>query len=297
MKDTEMHINLFLKADIVTKDKISAFFSDFRFEISGFGSWRRNKTNIIENFIVSKYELSYIERGRLEITTNDSVFICKEGSLFLFEPFTLYTARKLYDGDMEIYNIFFDLFPEYRQVEFFNTIAPKGNIVWHKEELIDIGDLIQRNIILCRASSDGVMILVESLLKTLLIFMIRADRHGSSTQYLVNPAGLSRKNIIVKKAIEYINNNIEKPIRLNHLCNYLSTSESYLYKCFKDITHDSPQRYILKAKVKNAENLMRHYDYTVEQAAEALGFTSGYHLSHIFKKILGKAPTHYINQS
>ena len=296
-KDTEMHTNLFLNADIVPKDDMSSFFDEFRFEIYGFGGWRRNKTDTIEDFIVSKYELSYLEKGRLEIKTSDAVFLCEEGSIFIFEPFTLYTVRKLYDQDMEIYNIFFDIFPEHRQIEFFGMLAPDGNIVWKNHELPKVGAWIHLNIKSCRSSPDGEMILVEALLKSLLVFMMRAQRRQDKITFPAKPAGLSRKNQIVKKAIEYIHKNIENPIRISSLCGHLCTSESYLYKSFIDITNDSPQKYILKCRIKKAEQLMRHYDYSVEQAAAALGFSSGYHLSSVFKKILGKAPTHYVGQN
>lgn len=299
-----MVINLSSMADPIGEDQTSAYFMAFHFDVTGFGSWRKSNNKKIENVIVSEYELSFLSKGRLRITTPDNEFLCESGSLFLFEPFTPYSVEKLYDGDMDLYNIFFDVYPAYRLSEFFQNLSFDLKPLWVAQELPELRRSFSDIFTLCDRSPQGKELLVDCLLKTCLVYMFRAARARRerlpsarlSSVEACAPSIIARQSVVVKAGIKYISCHLSEAIKLYDLCREINVSESYLYKCFINITHVSPQRYILQYKVKKAQQMFRFQGLSVEAVALSLGFSSSYHLSAVYKKILGKSPTKHIKE-
>lgn len=290
-----MYLNLAARAEPVKPDRLSEFLNEFDFRISAFGSWTRNDSTLLENFVVSAYELSYLEKGRIKLFSPSGEHIFADGSLFLFEPFTVYSVQKLYAGDMDLYNIFFEILPEHREMQLLEAVLPSGRSGWLHEEIPDLTHNFRSIYEMCRYNPAGKTILTDGLLRTCFVYMIRANE---TQQHTALPLGqkLVRQSEIVKQAIRFIQQNIASSIRIDSICKNIGVSESYLYKCFLNITHSSPQRYVLHYKIRKAEQMLRMSQGTLDAVAAQLGFSSGYHLSSTFKKILGLSPHHYFRR-
>ena len=293
-----MVIDLASMADPIHPDDLSSYFRQLQIQVTGFGSWRRNENRRISNFIVSEYELSYLQKGRLRIDVGNQQFVCGDGTIFLFEPFVPYSVEKLYDDNMDLYNVFFDFSAGYLPENFLARILLPGQPLWHKKDLPDLDSLFSDVFSLCQENSQGKQVMVSSLLNLCLMYMARARlRYGPANIPDSPGTDYAHKNLVVKEAVAYIQQNIHEPIKLYHLCRRIGVGESYLYKCFTDVLHSSPKQYIIQYRIKQAVQLLRYGGCSINETAARLGFSSGYHLSNSFKKVLGVSPSQYLSDS
>lgn len=292
-----MVVNLSSLADPVQPDRMSSYLDVFHLQVTGFGSWQRNRERRISNFIVSQYELSYLARGELLVVAKGREYLCTGGTLFLFEPFVPYSVEKRFEGDMDLYNLFFDFAMEYRQTEFLERILPPDRPLWYGAELPEVGTLFHDVFTLCQSSSQGKRVMVDCLLRLCLIYMMRARREYGALPTAGAGEKLTHLHQVIRQAVGYIQAHVGENFKLYQLCKEIGVSESYLYKCFHTMVHMSPQQYIQQYKMKQAVQMLRFEGRSVGETAAALGFSSAYHLSNAFKKVLGCAPTHYLKEA
>lgn len=100
-------------------------------------------------------------------------------------------------------------------------------------------------------------------------------------------------NSIVAAAIHYIKENMEKPIKLKDIVNYLGYSESHFSMLFKKMTGHSPLNYINLMKIKEACALLDHTDMKINQICHKIGISDCYYFSRLFSKTMGLSPKEY----
>ncbi|WP_082930621.1 helix-turn-helix domain-containing protein [Rhizobium bangladeshense] len=128
------------------------------------------------------------------------------------------------------------------------------------------------------------------------------DRSESSTAILINPdrapakrvrkvAGLAewQKN----KAVRYIDENVERCIKVEDIAALVKLSASRFSKAFKVSFGRSPYDYVLARRVEAAKYLIMHTDEPLSQVAHACGLSDQAHLSKVFKRIAGVTPLRY----
>lgn len=104
---------------------------------------------------------------------------------------------------------------------------------------------------------------------------------------------LPEDNQIVSRTIEYIQNNIEKNILVNDICNELNISRSTLYNTFKNENITSVGKHILELKMDYARTLLINTNTPVKDVAEKVGFSDYNYFSRIYKKTYGMSPYSY----
>ena len=100
-------------------------------------------------------------------------------------------------------------------------------------------------------------------------------------------------NSIVAAAIHYIKENMEKPIKLKDIANYLGYSESHFSMLFKKMTGHSPLNYINLMKIKEACALLDHTDMKINQICHKIGISDCYYFSRLFSNTMGQSPKEY----
>ena len=107
-----------------------------------------------------------------------------------------------------------------------------------------------------------------------------------------NNVNNSKVHNITQKAIEYIKNNIDKPLSIKELSRILYVSESYLSHVFKNDLHIPIHRYILKIRLTAANKKIKN-SVSPTQAAIECGFHdySGFYKQ--YKKMFGVVPRDY----
>lgn len=97
----------------------------------------------------------------------------------------------------------------------------------------------------------------------------------------------------INKSFQYIEQNYAEDIHLKDIAQAAGFSEYYFSRLFKEITEKSFHQYVSEYRIKKAEPLLMDPDYTVSEAAYAVGFSSISTFDRIFKKIKGCSPQEF----
>ncbi|MDZ7543072.1 helix-turn-helix domain-containing protein, partial [Clostridium perfringens] len=98
----------------------------------------------------------------------------------------------------------------------------------------------------------------------------------------------------VSKSKEYIDNNYDKLIGLEEICEKVGVSKYYLCREFLKEVGLTPGNYLLKVRMQAAAKLLLFAkDMTVEEISQNVGFSCGNYFSKVFKKSLGVSPTEF----
>ena len=90
----------------------------------------------------------------------------------------------------------------------------------------------------------------------------------------------------------FIDNNYQDNISLDHLAQAFSINKFYLQKLFKKRSGLSPNEYLTRVRLEKAKNLLRTTDSTIIQIAQEVGYTASY-FDNVFKKFEGITPQTY----
>lgn len=91
----------------------------------------------------------------------------------------------------------------------------------------------------------------------------------------------------------WLHQNIGRKITMEDCCNFLGYKKSHVMEIFKNHYGQTPISYYKELKIKRAAELLKNPEYTISEIAEALGFSSPYHFSSVFKKSTGLSPSDY----
>lgn len=95
----------------------------------------------------------------------------------------------------------------------------------------------------------------------------------------------------------HINQNIKTFIDVRELADLFGWSEQKFETAFRRRTGQSPDTYILCARVEKAKALLSKSNSSIAMVAEESGFASEGHLTVVFTELLGIGPSAYRQQS
>jgi AraC-like DNA-binding protein len=86
----------------------------------------------------------------------------------------------------------------------------------------------------------------------------------------------------------------DKNVRISDIARANDVSQSYLYKLFKNRVGCGPKQYLLRQRIQRAMDLMRLGHRRISTIAREAGFPDVYAFSRTFKRMIGCAPSDYI---
>lgn len=92
---------------------------------------------------------------------------------------------------------------------------------------------------------------------------------------------------VMKRVIQYMNENIEGHITIKELTNFCGYSPSYFHRKFIKETGIPPMKYYMKLKIEKACQLLTSTNMKVNQIAYKLGFQDPQHFAHVFTSTMG----------
>lgn len=99
--------------------------------------------------------------------------------------------------------------------------------------------------------------------------------------------------LIIKPALEFIQENFKKKIMVNDMAALCNISSSYFSKLFHKITGDTFANYINKLRVEKACALLSSTDTPITMVALDLGFEDSSYFNKVFKRVTGVTPSKY----
>ena len=101
---------------------------------------------------------------------------------------------------------------------------------------------------------------------------------------------------VVQTALHYISVHLHEPITLEHLSAHCGLCTRSLSLRFRDEVGMGIPEYVHREKIKEAEYLLRHTDYSLSEITSYLNYPSQSYFTQIFKKYRGQTPQQYRDQ-
>ncbi|MCF7864199.1 MAG: AraC family transcriptional regulator [Kiritimatiellales bacterium] len=98
------------------------------------------------------------------------------------------------------------------------------------------------------------------------------------------------------RLMDYVHNNLKKPITLHDLASLAEKSPATLHRLFQQHLHTSPVQWVADQRFNEAQRLCRTTHLTVSELADHFGFGDIYHFSKFFKRKSGLSIREYRNQ-
>lgn len=98
---------------------------------------------------------------------------------------------------------------------------------------------------------------------------------------------------VVNLAVNYIENNYFRNFNASTLADNLKVSRSYFTTTFANKTGETPYNYLLKVRIKKAQDYLKNSNLSVTEIAYSVGFSSIERFSEMFKKHTGYSPSKY----
>ena len=131
---------------------------------------------------------------------------------------------------------------------------------------------------------------VESLYNALMMHLL--NNHSQKEYYSSpTPSGLAPYKL--KQALKYINNNIDKSIKIRDVAKLLGISQYYFCRLFRESTGITPYRYVIQQRVSKAKRLITENKMSLLDITFECGFSSQSQMTHHFHKLVGVTPKVY----
>ena len=130
---------------------------------------------------------------------------------------------------------------------------------------------------------------VESLYNALMMHLL--NNHSQKEYYSQHNSGLVPYKL--KQALTYINNNIDRSIKIRDVAELLGISQYYFCRLFRESTGISPYRYVIQQRVSKAKTLIESDKMSLSDITFECGFSSQSQMTHHFRKLTGTTPKVY----
>ncbi len=95
----------------------------------------------------------------------------------------------------------------------------------------------------------------------------------------------------LRMLIDFIEANLDAPLRLESLASTAALSRAHLARAFRAATGLSPHRYVLQRRLEKAHALLRRSASPLREIAARCGFSDAAHLSKAYKRNFGTLPS------
>ena len=103
-------------------------------------------------------------------------------------------------------------------------------------------------------------------------------------------------NLLVVKAIQYIEVHYGGKVTLKDMAGELHLSPNYLCELFKRHTGKNLMEYVTEYRMQKAKSYLNHVEYKVAEVGEMVGYKEAKYFSSAFKKAYGITPLDYRNR-
>ncbi|MDO4329793.1 MAG: AraC family transcriptional regulator [Lachnospiraceae bacterium] len=97
----------------------------------------------------------------------------------------------------------------------------------------------------------------------------------------------------VERARQYIEEQYSYPITVEDVAVHTGISRSYLFRLFSSTERMSPKEYLLEYRIRQACQLLKQTDLSVQSIAHSVGFEDNLYFSKVFKKYRNCTPSEY----
>lgn len=104
---------------------------------------------------------------------------------------------------------------------------------------------------------------------------------------------MDKQNYYVQAAVEYIQTNYARSIKVHDIAEYVGVSRSYLTTLFQSILHTSPNAYLTNFRLSRAKEQLTLTNFPIGIVADMCGYQDSLVFSKAFKQRVGMTPSQY----
>jgi len=242
-----------------------------------------------------KIEFLYFIKGEAVIQCNSVEFEAKAGDLIVINSNELHQGHCTSES-AEYYCIIIDTalfqnrFQDICETKYINPMFQNRILFNNKIESCDeAGKYIIEFAKEYYSQKIGYEMVLKANIYQLLTLLLRNHVQLVLTprEYEVRMNNLKRFN----KVLEYIEENYNEKITLNHLCSIVNLSRFHFCRIFKDMTGKSVGQYTNSLRINKAETLLKEGEMNITEIAMNCGFNDINYFSRVFKKNRNMAPS------
>jgi AraC-like DNA-binding protein len=99
----------------------------------------------------------------------------------------------------------------------------------------------------------------------------------------------------LRRAVEFVEAHIDEPINLERLAAVVRLSPFHFHRQFKRSTGLTPSKYVLRARIERAKDLLSDSELPIVEVAAQVGFADQSHFSAVFREATSMTPKTYRN--
>ncbi len=142
-----------------------------------------------------------------------------------------------------------------------------------------------------RSGLFGGEFLVRQLLTEIWMELLQAHRT------LLQESGGARENPRLKQMLQYLGENMQRPLRLEDVAGAAGVSTRECTRCFRRALGMSPMAYLTQLRIRAAAALLERTEDPVTDIGGAVGFGSPSYFGKVFSMQTGLAPREYRRQA
>lgn len=291
--------NYIEETEMLDQMKIAISYNSLSIGIDFAGVWFFPAGSEYDFHMHPNYEIHYIKEGKGRVILNNVEYMLSKGSFYVTGPGILH--KQFADGGVTMveYGMKFDL--SIGQTD-------EGTIKYPSEEYNEVIKLLSSREAYVTVDQNNIEQLFEGMfeevrnkrvgyysqINNLIIRIIVASARNydnSVASYEIPQKDMDsiRMNIVNS----YISDHIGKNINRMELASVLGLSVRQLERIIRNCTAMSTHDFILNKKMDIVKQMLNSSSMTLSHISSITGFSSEFHLSRVFKKIIGVSPREY----
>lgn len=102
------------------------------------------------------------------------------------------------------------------------------------------------------------------------------------------------KWMLAEKMQRHIREHYREPLNVGEMARLIQRSPNYAISLFKEVTGQTPVKYMQQLRIAEARNLLVGTDFTITEIADYLGFYDTSYFYKTFKKMTGLSPSAFV---
>ncbi len=242
-------------------------------------------------------ELSVFLRGHGVYSMPGRSYPFKAGDIFLFGTGEAHSITEIHE-DMEVLNVHFEpriLWEHSDTAELLCLFSSRGENFENRFEDAS-GTLRDMILSLERELSEGRPCFTITAKYLLFSTLSEIIRRYDCVKPTAAPTASSAQAKNLRRAIDYIGENLSEPLTLSALADVAYMSPTYFSAVFKRLNGISPWEYITIKRVEKAVEMLKTTDLSKLEIAERCGFSGASNFYKMFRRITGKCPSDFSNK-
>lgn len=116
---------------------------------------------------------------------------------------------------------------------------------------------------------------------------------GSFSTPYFEPGGTVHQDEVVSVAQSWLRSHMAESLAMADVAAVVGQSERQLRRRFKLATEESPQQYLNRIRLEEAQSMLRETNLSISEIASACGYGNGAYFSRLFKQQLQLSPSDY----